>query len=183
MQLSSRFGAISYRTQDTWLITFELWSFLSFIISRKMSYSMSNSSVFIHFNYSVDISSFQVSLLYCHWFSRVSAPSRFIFQFQHQAVEPGHNGEPGARAAILVEQDHRLALAPVVQHQRVARERAPSHSFVGPLAVQVLALGIHGGYETQIPSSTSYVGIRICHLLKACNRDEYIRSVRPSLET
>lgn len=85
-------------------------------------------------------------------------------------MDPGHNGETGVLAAILVEEGHKLARAPVVQHQRVAKEAAPSHSFVGPQSVQVLAIAIPCGYETQIPSSPRYVVIRICHLLHACNR-------------
>lgn len=57
-------------------------------------------------------------------------------------MDPGHNGEPGVLAAILVEEGHKLARAPVVQHQRVAKEAAPSHSFVGPQSAQVLAITI-----------------------------------------
>ena len=60
-------------------------------------------------------------------------------------MDPGHNGEPGVRAATLVEEDHKLAFAPVVQHQRVAKEGVPSHSFVRPQGVQVLAIAIPCG--------------------------------------
>ena len=54
-----------------------------------------------------------------------------IFHFQHQAVEPGHNGELGVLAARLVEEDHKRERAPAIRNHRAAWAAAPSHSFVG----------------------------------------------------
>ena len=64
------------------------------------------------------------------------------FHFQHQAVEPGHNGELGVLAAILVGEDHKSARAPAAQHHKAAWAAAPRHSFVGLWGVQVIAIAI-----------------------------------------
>ena len=56
----------------------------------------------------------------------------YFFHFQHQAVEPGHNGELGVPAARLVVEDHKRERAPAARHHRAAWAAATSHSFVGP---------------------------------------------------
>lgn len=57
-------------------------------------------------------------------------------------MEPGHNGEPGVRAARPVEEDHKLARAPAARHHRAARAAAPSHGFVEPEDVRVKLFAI-----------------------------------------
>ena len=65
-------------------------------------------------------------------------PQRIFFLiYQHQAVEPGHNGEPGALVARLVEEDLKFVCAPVAQHHRAAWAAISSHSSAGPVGVQV----------------------------------------------
>lgn len=63
-------------------------------------------------------------------FSFFISPKR-IFYFQHQAVEPGHNGGFGVRAAKPVEEDHKRERVPAARHHRAARATAPTHGFVG----------------------------------------------------
>ena len=57
-------------------------------------------------------------------------------------MELGHSGELGVLAAILVGEDHKRARALAAQNHKAAREAAPSHSFVGPWGVQVIAIAI-----------------------------------------
>lgn len=52
-------------------------------------------------------------------------------------MEPGHNGEPGALVARLVEEDLKLVRAPVAQHHRAVWAAVSSHSSAGPEGVQV----------------------------------------------